>query len=196
MDLLEKHLPKYDNNEKNWIYSENLYLYNKYTQAFDIKPVLKQYDIKPVLKQDDIKPVLKQDDIKPVLKQDDIKPVLKQDDIKPVLKQDDIKLINLINIKPKLDKKNKKNPYDIIIEMTENNNIYIDYIKTELNNFISTKDFQKVFGIKKTSEIMSGLTNNKWNKSLVLFLSFLFNIKFIYLNKDVSFSEYDKCITL
>ena len=104
MDLLEKHLPKYDNNEKNWIYSENLYLYNKYTQAFDIKSVLKQ---------------------------------------------DDIKLINLINIKPKVDKKNKKNPYDIIIEMTENNNIYIDYIKTELNNFISTKDFQKVFGIKK-----------------------------------------------
>ena len=36
---------------------------------------------------------------------------------------------------------------------------------------------------------MKGLTENKWNKSLVIFLSFIFDTSFVYLNKDVQFNK-------
>ena len=36
---------------------------------------------------------------------------------------------------------------------------------------------------------MNSILINKWNKSLVIFISFLLKIKFIYLNKEV---VYDK----
>ena len=75
----------------------------------------------------------------------------------------------------------------IIISLSDNNIINQDYINDQLKAFISKPEFQKVFGIKKTSEIMKGLTENKWNKSLVLFLSFLFEKPFVYLAKDVTY---------
>ena len=83
------------------------------------------------------------------------------------------------NVKPK--------PYEIIMQLSDCQDT--DYIKNALNSFISKKEFQTVFGIKKTSEIMTGITANKWNKSLVLFLSFLFNTTFVYQNKDVAFNK-------
>jgi hypothetical protein len=79
----------------------------------------------------------------------------------------------------------KQRPLDIIILLSENNVINIDYIKQSIQSFIDTKDFQKVFTLKKTSEIMKGITENKWNKSLVLFISFIFDVSFVYLGKDV-----------
>jgi hypothetical protein len=81
---------------------------------------------------------------------------------------------------------------EIIIQLSQNNIMNTDHIKQQLHTFISQKEFSKAFGVKKCSEIMSGITNNKWNKSLVLFLSFLFDTKFIYLNKEVVFDN-DKC---
>jgi hypothetical protein len=34
---------------------------------------------------------------------------------------------------------------------------------------------------------MKGITENKWNKSLVLFISFIFDVSFVYLGKDVMY---------
>jgi hypothetical protein len=78
-------------------------------------------------------------------------------------------------------------PMDIIVTLTENNVINADYIKQSLKDFISKKEFQKVFGIKKTSEIMQALTDNKFNKSMALFISFMYDVVIIYMNKEVSY---------
>lgn len=90
-------------------------------------------------------------------------------------------------------------PMDVILQLSENIPVNADYVKTSLIDFISTKDFQKLFGVKKTSEVMKAMTENKWNKSLVLFLSFIFDVAFVYLNKDVVYDSaktYDKKLIL
>lgn len=81
---------------------------------------------------------------------------------------------------------NKKLPIDFALEIFETDK---EYIKSKLIEFISIKEFQSIFGIKKTSEIMKGITEDKWNKSLVIFYSFLFDISFVYLKKDVVFDK-------
>jgi hypothetical protein len=101
-----------------------------------------------------------------------------------------------VEVAKKPDKKGAKTqkilPMELIIQLSQNNIMNTEHIQQQLHTFISQKEFSKAFGVKKCSEIMSGITNNKWNKSLVLFLSFLFDTKFIYLNKEVVFDN-DKC---
>jgi hypothetical protein len=90
-----------------------------------------------------------------------------------------------------ISKKSKKMlPLELVMQLSETNDI--EYIKSKFQLFISQKEFSSVFGVKKCSEIMTGITNNKWNKSLVIFLSFFFDAKFIYLNKEVVYDA-DKC---
>jgi len=64
-----------------------------------------------------------------------------------------------------------------------------DYTKQKLQDFISIKEFQTVFGVKNTTEIMKGIINNKWNKQLIILYSFLFDISFTYLKKEVVFDS-------
>ena len=93
----------------------------------------------------------------------------------------------------------RASPMQIIIQLSENDAINADYMKSSLINFISKKEFQKIFGIKKTAEVMKGITENKWNKSLVLFISFMYDTAFIYLNKDVVYDtnySYDNKVTI
>ena len=100
----------------------------------------------------------------------------------------------------KKSKKEKVLPSKVITELCHNSDINYDYIKKSLIDFISKKEFQKMFGVKKTSEVMKGLVEDKWNKSFVIFISFIFNKVFIYLKKEVSFypleDNKDKYITL
>lgn len=100
----------------------------------------------------------------------------------------------------KKSKKEKVLPSKVITELCHNSDINYDYIKKSLIDFISKKEFQKIFGVKKTSEVMKGLVEDKWNKSFVTFISFIFNKVFIYLKKEVSFypleDNKDKYITL
>jgi len=100
----------------------------------------------------------------------------------------------------KKSKKEKILPSKVITELCHNSYINYDYIKKSLIDFISKKEFQKMFGVKKTSEVMKGLVEDKWNKSFVVFISFIFNKVFIYLKKEVSFypleNNKDKYITL
>jgi len=85
-------------------------------------------------------------------------------------------------------KQKRKSPYDVIIELSCCVPMNFDYIKQKLIDFIAQKEFQTIFGVKKTSETMKGIIENKWNKSLVIFLSFIFDTVFVYLKKEVVFN--------
>ena len=82
-------------------------------------------------------------------------------------------------------------PFELICLYTDI--VYSDiskkYIKNKLIEKISDKNYIKVFGIKKSSEIMSGIVNNNWNKSLVIFISFLLDKKIIYEKKEELFNK-------
>ena len=104
----------------------------------------------------------------------------------------------------KIDKSNKSQkkalmkPLEIILKES---NTFVDFqenIKDKLIEFITKNEFNKVFGITKSSEIMSGIVNNRWNKSTVLFISFLFNKSVEYDNSIVSYKkdEYKETIYL
>lgn len=83
----------------------------------------------------------------------------------------------------------KKNPIELAIEICATDK---DYIKMKIMEIISVKEFQTVFGVKKTAEMMKGITENKWNKSLAILFSFLFDISFVYLKKEVVFDSTKK----
>mgnify|MGYP001400588267 FL=1 len=92
---------------------------------------------------------------------------------------------NLVN------KKIKISPIELICKNNKiiYNELSLKYIKEKLVNMITLKEFSKNFGNKKSSEIMNGVINNKWNTSLALFMSFLFNSKIIYQGKDILFKK-------
>ena len=99
--------------------------------------------------------------------------------------------INLKNLKNKNKNKKKVLPLELIcnelnLMISENTN---NYIKTKITSILEDKKYIKVFGVKKTAEIVSGIVNNKWNISLVLFMSFLLDKKFIYLKKEILFNK-------
>ena len=64
-----------------------------------------------------------------------------------------------------------------------------NYIKSSIVKLLENKKYIKIFGVKKTAEIVSGIVNNKWNISIVLFMSFLLNKKFLYLKKEILFNK-------
>ena len=82
-------------------------------------------------------------------------------------------------------KKNKiESPLDIIIRYTYVDKIMKQDIKSKLIEFISEPEFSKVFGLKKSSEIMTALTKDSWNQSVSLFISFFLNKHIIYKEKS------------
>lgn len=103
-----------------------------------------------------------------------------------------------ISVKSKKNNK-RDSPMTIVVKITDNIEINSEYMRNKLIQFISKKEFQKFFGVKKTADVMKGLTENKWNKSVALFMSFIFDISFIYLNKPVKYNsekEYDHQFTI
>jgi hypothetical protein len=183
-----------------WMYTEKPDTWCKFTQyvpQINVKKyefIEKNIEIIPDKKIENIPETIKKDDGKKEQKHEKKEKKIDEKKLEEVPKQ----TILMTCIK---DEDNKKNnvksskkilPIELIVQMSENNMMNVDYIKQELQTFISQKEFSKIFGIKKCSEIMSGITNNKWNKSLVLFISFLFDKKFIYLNKDVIY-DVEKC---
>jgi len=87
------------------------------------------------------------------------------------------------------NKKNKQTPFQFV-----NQFYYVedDYLKNKLLDFISIKEFQSIFGVKNTTEIMKAIVSDKWNKQLVILFSFLFDTSFIYLKKTVCFDTNKK----
>jgi hypothetical protein len=83
------------------------------------------------------------------------------------------------------DQKDTANkPLNIIISETTSFNNSTEYIKEALITMISKDEFAKVFGLTKCAEIMSGIVNNRWNKSTALFISFLLD-KEVYYNDNI-----------
>jgi hypothetical protein len=80
-------------------------------------------------------------------------------------------------------------PLDIIINETTSFNNSTEYIKETLVKMISTDEFAKIFGLTKCAEIMSGIVNNRWNKSTALFISFLLDKEVYYNNNIVLYNK-------
>jgi len=89
--------------------------------------------------------------------------------------------------------KNKKDetikPLDVIINETTSFNNSTKYIKEVLITLISKEEFTKIFGLTKCAEIMSGIVNNRWNKSTALFISFLLDKELYYNEKVVLYNK-------
>jgi hypothetical protein len=126
--------------------------------------------------------------------------------IPKVLKVSPIKLFNdnannvgvptVPNIQKQLNpiketKKNvkKSNPIDIILAESSTCDIYKSDVKEKLIALITSNEFSKVFGITKSSEIMSGIVNERVNKSIAIFISFLFDKCVIYNDKEFIFNK-------
>ena len=62
-------------------------------------------------------------------------------------------------------------------------------IKQKLIEFITIPEFSKAFGVKKSAEIISALTRNSWNQSMVLFISFLLDASIVYKEKNYIFNK-------
>ena len=155
-------------------------LYEKYTQYTECK-------LKPVTIKKEIKTVLQFSQIK-----ENPKPC------KIVEQKTETVVKNEVQ-KPKHTSKKRESPMDLMVKLTENTDINSGYMREKLIEFITKKEFHKFFGVKKSSEVMSGISGNKWNKSLVVFMSFMFDVSFIYLNKDVKFEsekKYNTVITI
>lgn len=91
------------------------------------------------------------------------------------------------NTKDTKDTPNK--PLNIIISETTSFNNSTEYIKDALITMISKDEFAKVFGLTKCAEIMSGVVNNRWNKSTALFISFLLDKEVYYNDKIVIYNK-------
>ena len=89
----------------------------------------------------------------------------------------------------KSQKKAILKPLEIILNESNTFGDFEENVKDKLINFITKKEFNKVFGITKSSEIMSGIVNNRWNKSTALFISFLFNKSIEYNDAIVSYKK-------
>lgn len=94
---------------------------------------------------------------------------------------------------PAVSKNKKKDetikPLDIIINETTSFNNSPEYIKEVLITLISKEEFSKIFGLTKCAEIMSGVVNNRWNKSTALFISFLLDKEIYYNEKLVLYNK-------
>jgi hypothetical protein len=99
----------------------------------------------------------------------------------------------LNNNQPMISKNKKKDetikPLDIIINETTSFNNSTEYIKECLIKMISTEEFSKIFGLTKCAEIMSGIVNNRWNKSTALYISFLLDKEVYYNDKIIIYNK-------
>ena len=86
--------------------------------------------------------------------------------------------------KQKTIKQKNESPVDLILRLTLVDKIMKQDIKEKLIEFISLPEFSKVFGMKKTSEIMTALSKESWNQSISLFISFLLDKNIIYKEKS------------
>ena len=119
---------------------------------------------------------IKKEEPKPETKQEP-KPEPKQEP-KPETKQE-----------PKPTKQKNESPVDLILRLTLVNKIMKPDIKDKLIEFISLPEFSKVFGMKKTSEIMTAISKESWNQSISLFISFLLNKNIIYKDKSYIYNK-------
>ena len=110
---------------------------------------------------------------------------------KEEIKKEEIKKEEIKKEEIKKERATKKNesPVDLILRLTLVDKIMKQDIKDKLIEFISLPEFSKVFGMKKTSEIMTAISKESWNQSISLFISFLLNINIIYKDKSYIYNK-------
>jgi len=166
-------------------FSQNTIYQNATSPHFQLKEVNEVKEVKEVNEVNEVNEVKEVNEIK-----NKLKPLIK---VPKVLNVKPVKNGGLsdILIIPQIEKKNikKPNPIDIILEKSLTCHIYKSDVKEKLITFISSNEFSKVFGITKSSEIMSGIVNERFNKSVALFLSFLLDKKIIYNEKEIIYNK-------
>ena len=201
---------KHSHNELKWVYHEEFEMYKKHTQYLDDIPVNTKPEIPmntkpeipmntkpdiPVNTKSDI-PVNTKSDI-PVNAKSEIPvntkpeiPVSTKPEI-PVSTKPEIPVNTKVDSIPKNKAKTKNiiSPMEIILQESNTFPKYEKDVKAKLIEEVSQKEYNKVFGLKKTSEIMSGITNNRWNKSIALYISFLFDKTVKYNNADILYNS-------
>jgi hypothetical protein len=85
--------------------------------------------------------------------------------------------------------KDKKTPIELIIEYTNTDIILKREIKDKLIETLGQSNYSKLFGLKKTSEMMTSITKDTWNQSIVLFISFLLERNIIYKSKSYLYNK-------
>jgi hypothetical protein len=99
-------------------------------------------------------------------------------------------VIKKIEEKPKVEViKNKKSPIELIIQYTNTDVIFKREIKEKLIETLGQSNYSKLFGMKKTSEMMTSITKDTWNQSIVLFISFLLERNIIYKSKSYLYNK-------
>ena len=166
MENIMNTLPEnHTSNETLWIYKDNIEIFNKYNQQ-----VIQNSPLPPSKTLEKPQEVIHITIETPILIS---KP--KESIITPKIALEE-------------SSKNKKNkiesPLDLIIRFTYVDKIMKQDIKSKLIEFISEPEFSKVFGMKKSSEIMTAITKDSWNQSISLFISFFLNKHIIYKEKS------------
>jgi|UniRef100_A0A6C0DL95 hypothetical protein len=101
---------------------------------------------------------------------------------KPEIKE--IKETKKTSVKSKIE-----SPIDLIMRLTATDRNMKQDIRNKLIDFISIPEFTKVFGMKKTGEIMTALSKDSWNQSISLFISFLLDKNIIYKDKSYIYNK-------
>lgn len=185
--------PKSDDQYLMWKYEDREDLYEKYTQY--VEKTESKTDVKSLKPLERIERIESSNiDIRNIISPTDLQQKTKQNPEKTEQKD-----IPRDLVKKGGKRANVATPLSIVSKITDNAEINNDYMRSKLIEFISKKEFHKFFGVKKTADVMKGLSENKWNKSLALFISFMFDVSFIYLKKNVKYNvekEYDQEFTI
>lgn len=177
---------------------DDIYLYNKHTQTF-IEPENKSLVNKKVNNVPIVIPIKFINNTDKVTEKvtDKVKDKVTEKVKEKVTDKVTEKVKDKVTEKVKEKKQRNKTdniikPLDLILKETATFEDFKDAVKNKLVAFISTTEFNKVFGMTKCSEIMSGIVNNRWNKSIALFISFLFDKSINYNSNIITYNK-EKC---
>jgi hypothetical protein len=205
INILTNKLPESKNRDIIWK-NDKREIYYKFCQSIDKKQETAEHVPKPtnIPKVLNVIPVLT-NRLPAIIADSPVQPVAIQDIPRVTDVQVDSpavhKLLSIVNkattkkekqtcTQKKGNRNNDKNsPMKIILEESQTYDTYRDDVRDKIIKFISTKEFGKVFGITKSAEIMSGIANDRFNKSTVLFISFLFDKCVIYNDKNIIYNK-------
>ena len=188
---LSSHLNLSSNNILLWSYNDKIDLYNKHTQYIN------NNKINEIISEDTV-------EVKDTVSTINNVILNKQSSHK-----DDDDIVSKELLRPSLskllkeEKKYKKKavvdiitPLELIMRECNSHEISKNYIKESIINLISRSDYIKVFGQKKSADTMSAFVNNKWNKTMILFISFLFDKKIIYNKNEIIYEKNEGTIII
>ena len=198
-NILISYLPIYNECDKNliWKYNKDINIFNKFTQ-------FKEKIFSDIIPENILEIIYeKVPDTLPFVSEivPEIVPEIVSEIVPEIVPEivhvntiaQDIKIKKSIKNTNKKEFVNKKNdnlsPLEFIIDHCCSSLIAKDYIKQKLIETISRKDYIKIFGLKKSSEIMSGITKDKWNKSIALFMSFLTDNEILYKGEKILYNK-------